>query len=57
MHPVSETPTDSVDYAALTAGYATLLGALVLTGGERERDQPLAATELLPLGLATFAVS
>jgi len=57
VDPVAETPTETVDYAVLSAAYATLLGALVLTGRERERDQPLAATELLPLGLATFALS
>jgi hypothetical protein len=58
MKPVEETPTRPVDYAALSAGYGALLGALVL--GARERgglDDALAPDELPALALATFALS
>jgi Protein of unknown function (DUF1360) len=55
MKPVQETPTKPVDYAALSAGYGALLGALVL--GARDRPQPLARDEIPALGLATFALS
>ena len=55
VRPVSETPTKPVDYAALSAGYGTLLGAIVL--GARERPDPVGRGEIPALGLATFALS
>lgn len=55
MKPVAETPTEPVDYAALSAGYGALLGALLL--GARGREQPVAQQEIPALGLATFALS
>jgi hypothetical protein len=55
MRPVEETPTKPVDYAALTAGYGALLGALML--GARERSDPVVREEIPALGLATFALS
>jgi hypothetical protein len=55
MRPVQETPTRPVDYAALSAGYGALLGALVL--GTRERSEPLVREEIPALGLASFALS
>jgi hypothetical protein len=55
VKPVTETPTKPVDYAALSAGYGTLLGALVL--GARDRAEPLGRNEIPALGLATFALS
>jgi hypothetical protein len=55
MKPVEETPTKPVDYAALTAGYGALLGAIVL--GAREHPDPLVRQEIPALGLATFALS
>jgi Protein of unknown function (DUF1360) len=55
MRPVEETPTKPVDYAALSAGYGALLGALVL--GARERSEPLVREEIPALGLASFALS
>ena len=55
MRPVTETPTKPVDYAALSAGYGALMGALVL--GARERPEPLLREELPALGLATFALA
>jgi hypothetical protein len=55
MRPVDETPTTPVDYAALSAGYGALLGALVL--GAREQADPVVRQEIPALGLATFALS
>jgi hypothetical protein len=55
MRPVEETPTKPVDYAALTAGYGALLGALVL--GAREHPEPIVRGEVPALGLAAFALS
>jgi Protein of unknown function (DUF1360) len=55
MKPVTETPTKPVDYAALSAGYGTLLGAVVL--GARQRGEGVPQQEIPTLGLATFALS
>jgi hypothetical protein len=55
MKPVAETPTKPVDYAALSAGYGALLGALVL--GARAREQHVGQEELPAMGLAAFALS
>src|SRR5256885_17259076 len=55
MRPVEETPTKPVDYAALTAGYGALLGALAL--GAREHPEPIVRGEVPVLGLAAFALS
>lgn len=55
MRPVTETPTKPVDYAALSAGYGALLGALVL--GARERPERVAREEIPALGFATFALA
>jgi len=58
VDPVRETPTKPIDYAALSAGYGALMGT-VLLAARRQRDDaiPLRAPEILPLGLATFALS
>ena len=55
MKPVQDTPTKPVDYAALSAGYGALLGAIVL--GAREHPDPVLRQELPARGLATFARS
>ena len=54
MKPVDQTPTEAVDYAALSALYGALLAALAYSTRERE---PIARTELVPLSAATFALS
>ena len=54
MEPVSETPTEAADYAALSVAYGTLLAALARSSRGRE---PIGSTELLPLSAATFALS
>ena len=58
MRPVEETPTKPVDYAALSAGYGTLLGAIVL-GARQQPDGRWDEFrgEIPALGLATFALS
>ena len=55
MKPVTETPTTPADYAALSAGYGALLGAVVL--GARDRPDPVRQSEIPALGLATFALA
>jgi len=55
MRPLEETPTKPVDYAALSAGYGALLGAIVL--GARARPDTLVREEIPALGLAAFALS
>jgi hypothetical protein len=53
---VARTPTKPVDYAALSAGYATLAGALLLAARDHG-DEPMHPAEILPLGVASFALS
>jgi Protein of unknown function (DUF1360) len=54
MEPISETPTDPSDYAALTLTYGSLLAALAYS--QRHRS-PVEHGELVPLATATFALS
>ncbi len=54
MEPVSETPTEAVDYAALTAVYGGLLAGVAISARGRE---PIERAELVPLAAATFALS
>jgi len=54
VKPVSQTPTESVDYAALTAVYGSLLTATVYSARRREA---IPRAELIPLSAATFALS
>jgi len=57
VEAVTETPTEPMDYAALSAAYSGLLATLVLAARSRRTDAPLTGAELVPLGLATFALS
>jgi hypothetical protein len=57
MKPVQDTPTKPVDYAALSAGYGALLGALVLGARERPGERGDLRGEIPALGLASFALS
>ena len=54
MDPVTQTPTEPADYAALSALYASLLAGLARSARGRE---PIPPAELLPLSAATFALS
>ena len=56
MDPVERTPTKPVDYAVLSSGYAALAGAVLLAARD-QGDDPLHPAEILPLGIATFALS
>lgn len=58
MRPPEETPTEPVDYAALTAIYGGLLGTVAFAARRNvEELDPVLGWELLPLGAATFALS
>jgi hypothetical protein len=52
----SEHPAQPADYAVLSAGWAALLAA-VLGAARDEGDEPVRPAEVLPLGLATFALA
>jgi uncharacterized protein DUF1360 len=54
VRPVTQTPTEAVDYAALTSAYGALLGATAVTA--RGRD-PVPRSEVPVLAAATFALS
>src|SRR3954449_4401509 len=54
MRPVSQTPTEVTDYAALSALYGTLLGTTAVVARRREA---IPRDELPALSAATFAVS
>jgi len=56
MDPVEETPTEPVDYAAISATYGALLGTLVLAARERGQE-PVRPAEFVPLGIAAFALT
>jgi hypothetical protein len=56
VDPVAETPTKPIDYAALSAGYSALAGALVVAARDKGL-QPVRPVELPMLGLATFSLS
>jgi hypothetical protein len=56
VDPVAKTPTKPVDYAVLSSGYAALAGAVLLAARDHG-DEPVSAAEILPLGVATFALS
>ncbi|MGZ4276534.1 MAG: DUF1360 domain-containing protein [Solirubrobacteraceae bacterium] len=49
-------PTSPTDYAALSAGWGALMGALLLASRDKG-EEPVQAAEVLPIGLATFAVA
>jgi hypothetical protein len=54
VRPVSETPTEPADYAALSTVYGALLGATALSARRRE---PVPGGEVPVLAAATFALS
>lgn len=54
MRPVAQTPTEAVDYAALSSIYGALLGATAV--GARSRE-PVPHAEIPVLAAATFALS
>ena len=54
MKPVSETPTEPSDYAAISFAFGSLLAGLAATSRDRE---PIPRAELLTLSAATFSLS
>ena len=54
MRPVTQTPTEAVDYAVLTSAYGALLGAAAVSARDRE---PVGYGELPILAAASFALS
>jgi hypothetical protein len=54
VKPVSQTPTEAVDYAALSAVYGSLLAATAYSARHREA---IPRGEIVPLSAATFALS
>jgi Protein of unknown function (DUF1360) len=53
---INPKPVSSTDYAALSAGWGALLGAVLIAARDKG-DEPVRPAEVLPLGLATFALS
>lgn len=49
-------PAATSDYAALSAGWAALLGA-ILVGARDRGEEPVRAMETVPIGVATFALA
>jgi hypothetical protein len=49
-------PARRRDYAALSAGWGAALGTVLLAARDKG-DEPVGAAEVVPLGLATFALS
>jgi len=56
MDPVATTPTSLADYALLSGTYGSLLTALMVASRGRG-SEPLRDVEILPIGVATFALS
>src|SRR3954452_4634639 len=56
MRSIEETPTEPVDYAAISETYGALLGTLVLAVRDRG-DEVVHPAEIAPLGIAAFALT
>ena len=54
MKPVSETPTEPTDYAAISLVFGSLLAGLAASARSRE---PIPRADLVPLSAATFSLS
>jgi Protein of unknown function (DUF1360) len=54
VRPITQTPTEVTDYAALSAVYGALLGTTAVTGRRRE---PIPRADVPVLAAATFALS
>jgi hypothetical protein len=54
VEPVSQTPTEAVDYAVLSAVYGSLLAATAYSARHREA---IPRSEIVPLSAASFALS
>src|SRR5881628_957397 len=56
MDSVARTPTEPVDYAAISAGYAAAAAAVLLATRDRS-EETLHPAEIVPLGVAAFALA
>ncbi len=56
MDSVAQTPTRPTDYAVLSAGYGALVAATLLAARD-QGDEPIRQAEVVPLGLAAFALA
>jgi hypothetical protein len=56
MDTVRKTPTEPVDYAAISAGYGALFGAVLLAARDHG-EEPIHPAEIVPMGIATFALA
>ena len=54
MKPVSQTPTEPTDYAAISFVFGSLLAALAASARSKE---PIPRADLVPLSAATFTLS
>ena len=54
MKPVSETPTEPEDYAAISLAFGSLLAGMATA---TRSSEPIERAELVPLSAATFALS
>ena len=54
LKPVSETPTEPSDYAAISLVFGSLLAGLAASARSRE---PIPRADLVPLSAATFSLS
>jgi hypothetical protein len=55
-HRADDPPARPVDYAALSAGWGAALATLLLASRDKG-DEPVRPAEIVPLGVATFALS
>jgi hypothetical protein len=56
VRQTDDPPARPVDYAALSAGWGAALGTLLVAARDKG-DEPVRAAEVVPLGVATFALS
>ncbi len=56
MPATDQRPTRTADYAALSTAWGALLGTLLVATRDGD-DEPVRAAELVPIGVATFALS
>jgi hypothetical protein len=56
VRPDGEPPVRPADYAALSAGWGAALGTLLLASRDKG-DEPVRPGEIVPLGVATFALA
>ena len=56
MPPWDDKPTGPAEYAALSAGWSALLAALLVAARDKG-EEPVRPGEILPLGVATFALA